>query len=1035
VVSAEIADSLKRMVRRWPIPIPNGSSLLFGVFLLLAYLPPFSDMDYGVLIRLGERIVHTGQLRPPEGFSYPLAGQDVPDFEWLCELCLWSIWNLFGYGGLKLLKVLLVGAPLLVLARHLRRQRVPPHAVGLTLLIAVAYLASGWNLRPLFLTSLGLLLVATWLHDHCTGQRSLSPWLPLVMGVWANCHPGVITGQGLLLLAVLGEWLNHYLKWNPPLSRAACWRLTALAGLGLAATFVAPQPLERLALPFRSELRHPIQRVIVEMKPLWRAIFESPYEGLPVYLLAAVLGLVVVCRLRQVRLWEVALLLGLGVLANLAIRSSQDWILLLLAVGVPQISAWLAEAVQRDRRRRWLVWCLRLDARARRLCRSPLWRWQGLWPGLLLGITAILSLTPPLGRRMPIQEADSYPQAAADWLATHTLPTPPPWNIFSRPDDAAYLIWRLGPQRVRVYADTRSFCYPPDLFADSYYVPLLAKDWPERLRRVLAQDTHYFLLPHTGDFCALGQLLEAHRAQVLYRDDRWLLLAADEVRRLLPQLLSGIKAPTGERAGLPTGLSGLMYTACRQAHGRPGKREDIPRTSMASPQFDKIAPPARGSRITLDAAGRWQVPDDPIVCLIRGDGIGRDVGDIPGITTCAVRVLDAAVEKAYGGRRRLCWFDVHAGDAARALYYPQVKDEDINKLSEEEQRRLYLPDDTLKAFEYYRVGLKGPLTTPIGGGFRSINVYLRMRFDLYACVRPVRYFRGVEAPNKRAEKVNMVIFRENTEDVYCGIEFKSGSEAARRLIDFLQRELGYTIRPTSGIGLKPISPEGSKRLVRLAIRYALDKKLPSVTLVHKGNIMKFTEGAFKEWGYEVARQEFRDRIVTEEELAQGVEGRGKLVIKDRIADSMFQQIQLRPEEYSVLATPNLNGDYLSDAAAALTGGLGLAAGANIGDEAALFEATHGTAPKYTGKNMANPGAVLLSGALLLEHLGWDEAAQLVTRGLEATLAESEEIARRGPDGRLYVTYDLARQFPGYGPEQGASSSEFAERIIYHLRRL
>jgi isocitrate dehydrogenase len=454
----------------------------------------------------------------------------------------------------------------------------------------------------------------------------------------------------------------------------------------------------------------------------------------------------------------------------------------------------------------------------------------------------------------------------------------------------------------------------------------------------------------------------------------------------------------------------------------------------AAPTYEKLTPPRQGTRVTVDAGGRWSIPDDPIVCLMRGDGIGRDVGAAPGITTCAVRVLDAAVEKAYKGKRRLHWFDVHAGDVARAMYYPQVKDEQINSLSEEEQRRLYLPDDTLKAFEYYSIGLKGPLTTPIGGGFRSINVYLRMRFDLYACVRPVRYFKGVEAPNKRADKVNMVIFRENTEDVYCGIEFKSNSDKAKKVIALL-KDLGYEVLPSSGVGIKPISPEGTKRLVRMAIRYALDKKLPSVTLMHKGNIMKFTEGAFKDWGYELAKADFRDRIVTEEEVTKGADGKGKLLIKDRIADSMFQQIQLRPDEYSVIATPNLNGDYLSDAAAAMTGGIGLAAGANIGDRAAMFEATHGTAPKYTGKNMANPGAVLLSGVLLLEHLKWDEAARLVNGALEATFAESEATAAKGPGGKLYVTYDIARQFAGYGAEAGAGSSEFADRIITHVKKM
>src|SRR4051812_10410218 len=318
---------------------------------------------------------------------------------------------------------------------------------------------------------------------------------------------------------------------------------------------------------------------------------------------------------------------------------------------------------------------------------------------------------------------------------------------------------------------------------------------------------------------------------------------------------------------------------------------------MAAPTYEKLTSPKSGSRVTVDPSGRWQVPDDPVVCLIRGDGIGADVGGVPGITTCAVKVLDAAVRKAYGGKRQIHWFDVHAGDASRSLYYPDVKDEEVNSLPEDRQRQLYLPDDTLKAFEYYGLGLKGPLTTPIGGGFRSINVGLRMHFDLYACVRPVRYFKGVEAPNKRADKVDMVIFRENTEDVYCGIEFKSNSDRAQKVIGLL-REMGYTnVLPSAGIGIKPMSPEGSKRLIRMAIRFALDKKRPSVTLMHKGNIMKFTEGAFKDWGYEVARAEFRDRVITEDELwdekAAALRGGappgkadGRLLIKDRIADSM-----------------------------------------------------------------------------------------------------------------------------------------------------
>lgn len=460
---------------------------------------------------------------------------------------------------------------------------------------------------------------------------------------------------------------------------------------------------------------------------------------------------------------------------------------------------------------------------------------------------------------------------------------------------------------------------------------------------------------------------------------------------------------------------------------------------MTAPTYQKLTPPAAGTRVTY-SGGKWSIPDDPVVVLIKGDGIGADVNGVPGITTAAVKVLDAAVQKAYGGKRKVVWFDAHAGDAARALYNPTVTDDQVKALDENGQRQVYLPDDTLAAFDYYKVGLKGPLTTPIGGGFRSINVFLRFKFDLYSCVRPVRYYQGVDAPNRNANKVDMCIFRENTEDVYCGIEFKSGSDKQKKVVAFL-RELGYgpdVLLDSAGIGVKPISPERSKRLIRMAIQYAIDKKLPSVTLCHKGNIMKFTEGAFKDWGYELAKAEYRDHVVTEDEVYKEHGGKapaGKVVIKDRIADSMFQQIQLRPDEYSVIATPNLNGDYLSDAVAALTGGIGLAAGANIGDGAAMFEATHGTAPKYTGQNKANPGAVLLSGALLLEFLQWFEAAELVNKGVEATFAEADATAKQGPGGKLYVTYDIARQFPGYGEGAGASSTAFADRIIEHIGKM
>ncbi|MDX2175945.1 MAG: isocitrate dehydrogenase (NADP(+)) [Candidatus Sumerlaeia bacterium] len=409
---------------------------------------------------------------------------------------------------------------------------------------------------------------------------------------------------------------------------------------------------------------------------------------------------------------------------------------------------------------------------------------------------------------------------------------------------------------------------------------------------------------------------------------------------------------------------------------------------MAS--YEKVAPPAGGT-ITVGADGSLNVPDNPIIPRIIGDGIGVDVSRAMDI------VVNAAVEKAFGGAKKIAWFDVHAGDDAVAKYGENV----------------YLPEDTLTAIREYKVAIKGPLSTPVGGGIRSLNVALRQIFDLYACVRPVRYFKGVPSPMKAPEKLDVVIFRENTEDIYKGIEFEQGSEKAAKVIKFLREEMKADLRDDSGIGIKPVSVAGSKRLVRSAIRYALENKRPLVTLVHKGNIMKFTEGAFKTWGYEVATQEFRDQCVTEDEvwnLHGGKVPEGKLLVNDRIADSMFQQLLLRPDEYSVLATMNLNGDYLSDACAAQVGGLGLAPGANIGDGAAIFEATHGTAPKHAGKDMANPGSLILSAVLMLEYLGWQPAAKLVIDALEATIADKT------------VTYDLERQTEG---ATKVSCSEFA----------
>ncbi len=392
---------------------------------------------------------------------------------------------------------------------------------------------------------------------------------------------------------------------------------------------------------------------------------------------------------------------------------------------------------------------------------------------------------------------------------------------------------------------------------------------------------------------------------------------------------------------------------------------------------NKLEAPANGTPIT-DLSN---IPNDPIIPFIRGDGIGGDIWE------ASYRVLDAAVEKAYGGERRLAWYEIFAGEGAIDAY----------------GEGHWLPEETLDAIRTYRVAIKGPLTTPVGGGIRSLNVGLRKELDLYACVRPVRWFNGVPSPVNRPEALDVVIFRENTEDVYAGIEWAAGTPESDRVISFLKDEMGANLRDNSGVGVKPISAFGTKRLVRQAIEFAIKNKRSSVTLVHKGNIMKFTEGAFRDWGYEVAVDEFRDHVITEDELWSEFDGtmpEGKILIKDRIADAMFQQLLLRPDEYDVLATPNLNGDYLSDACAAQVGGLGLAPGANIGDQAALFEATHGTAPKYAGQDKVNPSSVILSGVMMLEHLGWTEAAKSIVDAISSTINKRQ------------VTYDLERQMDG-----------------------
>lgn len=429
-------------------------------------------------------------------------------------------------------------------------------------------------------------------------------------------------------------------------------------------------------------------------------------------------------------------------------------------------------------------------------------------------------------------------------------------------------------------------------------------------------------------------------------------------------------------------------------------------------KLEKFAHPTEGEKIQIDN-GTLQVPNNPIIPFIEGDGTGRD------IWKASKRVLDAAVEKAYDGNKKIAWYEVFAGQKAFDTYGE------------------WLPNDTLEAIREYIVAIKGPLTTPIGGGIRSLNVALRQELDLYTCLRPVRYFDGVPSPVKRPELVDMVIFRENTEDIYAGIEYAEGSEEVKKVIQFLQQEMGANkIRfpETSGIGIKPVSSEGSKRLVRAAVQYAIDHNRKSVTLVHKGNIMKFTEGAFKNWGYEVAEDEFADKVFTWAQYdiikekdgtdaanaaQKAAEDAGKIIVKDAIADIALQQVLTRPGEFDVIATLNLNGDYLSDALAAQVGGIGIAPGANINYVTghAIFEATHGTAPKYADKDVVNPGSVILSGVMLLEHLGWQEAANLIYKGMETSINNKT------------VTYDFARLMEG---ATEVKCSEFADQIIKNL---
>ncbi|MHC1736604.1 MAG: isocitrate dehydrogenase (NADP(+)) [Ignavibacteriaceae bacterium] len=415
-------------------------------------------------------------------------------------------------------------------------------------------------------------------------------------------------------------------------------------------------------------------------------------------------------------------------------------------------------------------------------------------------------------------------------------------------------------------------------------------------------------------------------------------------------------------------------------------------------KYKKIVVPEKGEKVTVKD-GKLFVPDNPIILFIEGDGIGPD------IWKASKFVFDEAVKKAYNGTKKIQWMEVYAGEKSLKVY----------------GKNQWLPQETVDAIREFNVAIKGPLTTPIGGGIRSLNVALRQLLDLFACVRPVKYYPGTPSPVKRPQDLDIVIFRENTEDVYSGIEFKSGTKDSDDLINYINKKFGKNIRKPSGIGIKPMSEFGSKRLVKKAIEHAIAHNKKSVTLVHKGNIMKFTEGSFKEWGYEVAVQEFRDFVVTEDELWANFNGKmpeGKILIKDRIADSIFQQLLLRPSEYEILATPNLNGDYLSDAAAAQVGGLGIAPGANMSYHTAIFEATHGTAPKYAGMDKVNPGSVILSGVMMFDFMGWDKVSKTIENAMKKTIKSK------------VVTYDFARLMTG---AKEVKSSEFAKEIVKNMK--
>ncbi len=506
--------------------LPNLLTVMILVLIAANYFGTFADLDFAWQIRTGEQIILQGTLRPVDAFTFTIAGEHVPDFEWLYELLLYGIWNVFGFGGLKLLRVVLVAVPLLLVAHRLRREGVRWHGIGLSLVFAILLLAPAWNLRPMYFTTIGLLLVSGWLHDHCTGRKPLPFWLVPVMLLWSNLHPGVIIGQALLLGAIAWEWLNCRLRWNPPLDGPALKRLTWIGGAGFLVSFIGPDPIERLLYPFKPELAHPIMRIFVEMQPLYVFVSKPPFTIGLVFGPAALVLLTVVLRFRHYRLWELALLAGLAGLANLAVRSLQDWVLLMLAVGVPHLGILLARATRRNRCRPFVTGLLRADRFCKRMGHSAWLRWQPAWVLAAVAALAVVSLIPPIARRMPWQNAAEWPVAAVDHIDKQGLAG----RFFAPPDYGAYLTWRLG-TRVQVYTDTRGFFFPPHLLEDSIVLPQLADDWRKRLDRVLNQyQADFFLLETTGGRGQLWRHLQTAIEQPLFVNEQSVLLSARQVR-------------------------------------------------------------------------------------------------------------------------------------------------------------------------------------------------------------------------------------------------------------------------------------------------------------------------------------------------------------------------------------------------------------------------------------------------------------------------------------------------------------------------